>query len=214
MPEGTCTNPACDEPVYCRALCVTHYDRYRRTGSTELAPRKTLEERFWEKVNKNGPVPAEIPVLGSCWDWMGARDSAGYGRFNVSKRSRPAHRVAYELLIGPIPAGLVMDHLCRRPSCVRHVEPVTQAVNLARGNAPSVLQAHYQRLRDLAHCKRGHEFSPENTSINSKGKRVCKACAREHSARYRSDPIRREKTVEACRRWRAAQKQARLSQSG
>jgi len=84
-----------------------------------------------------------VPASGECWKWSGARMPCGYGRFQVDTvkaggRKRPsgvlAHRYAYELFVGPIPAGLTIDHLCRNTSCVNpeHLEPVTLSENTRR----------------------------------------------------------------------------------
>lgn len=89
---------------------------------------RPLEERFWEKVEKRGPD--------ECWEW-GGTVADGYGRFREGGfGSSPvrAHRVAYKLLVGPIPEGLVLDHLCENRGCVNpaHLEPVTNRENLRR----------------------------------------------------------------------------------
>lgn len=85
------------------------------------------EVRFWRLVDKTD----------SCWLWLGAQNGKGYGRFTLSGRNgwkRSAHRYAYELLVGPIAAGLDLDHLCRNRLCVNpeHLEPVTRRENLRR----------------------------------------------------------------------------------
>lgn len=90
---------------------------------------KTLAERFWPKVSKTD----------SCWLWQASLDGKGYGQINGGRtptRMMRAHRVAYELVIGPIPDGLDLDHLCRTPRCVNpdHLEPVTRRENTARGD--------------------------------------------------------------------------------
>lgn len=71
---------------------------------------------------------------GGCWLWK-FPSPRGYGSVVRDGRTRQTHRYAYELLIGPIPEGLVIDHLCRRPPCLNplHLEPVTQQVNVQRG---------------------------------------------------------------------------------
>ena len=96
-----------------------------------------LSDRFLAKVQ-------EIPEMG-CWVWTAFRDKNGYGKFNVNKRSRMAHRISYEAKFGPIPDGLVIDHLCRETSCVNpdHLRAVTTRENLmAEGSrAPAKLQA-------------------------------------------------------------------------
>jgi hypothetical protein len=87
-----------------------------------------------------------------------------------------AHRFAYELLVGPIPAGLTLDHLCLNKACVRpdHLEPVSLTVNIRRANARRT------------HCKRGHAFTPENTYLDKIGARQCRKCGAEKQARYRA----------------------------
>jgi len=109
--------------------------------------RRTLEERFWEKVERFGED--------GCWFWLGSLNALGYGQFFSGKYSSsgyaiPArsHRLAYELLIGPIPEGQLLDHLCRNPSCVNpaHLEPVSPAVNVRRGNSTKNLSLRRDSL--------------------------------------------------------------------
>lgn len=88
----------------------------------------TDEIRFWAKVDAWDGV--------ACWNWLGAKSHDGYGRFRTSgQRTRIAHRVAYEMCVGPIPAGLTLDHLCRNRRCMNpaHMEEVTRRENLLRG---------------------------------------------------------------------------------
>ena len=89
-------------------------------------------ERFWEKVDKNGP--------NGCWVWLASLGSTGYGQFEVDYKPLKAHRFAYILLVGPIPDGLELDHLCRNRPCVNpdHLEAVSHADNVQRGVGPSV----------------------------------------------------------------------------
>ena len=86
------------------------------------------------QVDKNGPLPESRPDLGPCWRWTGTRDRSGYGQMKYQGRRPGAHRVSYELFVGPVPEGLELDHLCRSPECVRpdHLEPVTHAENMRR----------------------------------------------------------------------------------
>jgi hypothetical protein len=117
-----------------------------------------------------------------CHLFTGCLSQDGYGLVGVNGRTQRAHRVVYEQAVGPIPEGHVIDHLCRVRNCVNpaHMEPVTPIENTRRGfvgfiNNPSARKTH---------CKNGHEFSPENTRIEtSKGKsqRRCLVCRRQRS---------------------------------
>ena len=129
-----------------------------------------LPVRFWAKV-RLGSTPTHRPDLGPCWEWTGARHNKGYGIFWRQGRSHYAHRIAYEILVGPIPEGLESDHLCRNHACVNllHIEPVTRSVNTLRGD-------HWQRRK--THCPQGHPYTPENTYLKPNGWRLCRACWR------------------------------------
>lgn len=112
-----------------------------------------------------------------CWLWLGAMNSDGYGTVSVNGRSSAAHRAVYEKYAGKIPAGLILDHLCRNPSCVNpgHLEPVTYKENYAR--APSVIAK-----RESQSCRRGHPWLPETTRVVPRGvrhARLCILCSRE-----------------------------------
>ena len=127
-------------------------------------PRPTPLERFWTKFQK---MPS------GCWEWQGYRDRDGYGQFNVYRRQRmQAHRYSYEMIVGPIPDGLQIDHLCRNTSCVNpaHLEPVTCQVNLLRGETFQAKNAV------KTHCPRGHEYTEDNTYRAKNGSRSCRAC--------------------------------------
>lgn len=114
-----------------------------------------------------------------CWLWQGAQNGHGYGALNVAGKQRGAHRVVYELLRGPIPTGLTLDHLCRRRHCVNpdHLEPVTIKENLRRGNGST------GRCFRKTRCKRGHAFTDENTYRPKRGGRICRACRRKPNGR-------------------------------
>lgn len=110
---------------------------------------------------------------GGCWLWDGAT-TYGYGRFRVDNRSALAHRHSYEMHVGPIPDGLVLDHLCRVKACVNpaHLEPVTQQANVRRG----IKSQH-------PYCPQRHD---PNWYIDNKGARHCRDCDRERTAARRA----------------------------
>lgn len=118
-------------------------------------PDQPVSVRFWSKVSKDGPVPECAPHLGSCWIWTAARfRSGGYGAFNPDGVTVRAHRWAYAEARGSVPDGLVLDHLCRVPACVRpdHLEAVTPTTNCRRGLRGAL----------RTHCPQGHPLSGEN----------------------------------------------------
>lgn len=117
-----------------------------------------------------------------CWEWTAAKQVGGYGVLNVAGRTTLAHRVVYELLVGPVPEGTEIDHLCRNRACVRpdHLDPVSKKVNIARGAS---LPADNARK---THCIRGHEFTPENLGKFVDGWRRCRICHAERERRYRA----------------------------
>jgi hypothetical protein len=138
--------------------------------------------RFWAKVDRNGPISERRPDLGQCWLWNSSRVDRGYGRIRLDGRQTPAHRVAYEILRGPIPAGLETDHLCQVHWCVNpdHLEMVTHEENMRRADS-----SH------KAFCIHGHALTPDNLYVY-RGKRSCRICIRERLAR--SDARRRSQS--------------------
>ena len=115
-----------------------------------------------------------------CWEWHAYLDRDGYGTFWLDGTNRRAHRVAYEIYIGPIPDGLELDHLCRNRACVRpdHLEPVTSQVNNLRGEGPAAAFAR------ATHCVKGHLLDGENLYERPGGGRRCIECGRAAARRY------------------------------
>lgn len=130
-----------------------------------------------------------------CLLWAGGLIPAGYGMIKVAGRGQMAHRVSYELNVGPIPEGLVLDHLCRVRSCIepRHLEPVTNAENLRRGT-PNRSLANSMKTR----CLRGHDLEGANLYRSPDGHRHCRVCTsaaqRRHYERNRSAILAKAKT--------------------
>ncbi|WP_280332887.1 HNH endonuclease signature motif containing protein [Nocardia wallacei] len=132
-----------------------------------------LEERIQRSI--------EIDADG-CWIWQLYRNGQGYGWITVRDVNRPAHRVAYETFVGPIPDGLELDHLCRVRACVNpaHLEPVTHAENMRRGMAPGVV------ARRTGVCQRGHALTGYNVMQRSDGHVQCRECHRAARRRYKA----------------------------
>lgn len=129
--QPTCSAEGCEKPSRALTLCVAHYSRqYRAAKGAE--PRNATPDPQ-ERIARG------IVVLNSgCWEWQGWRDREGYGYLSYCGRRMRAHRLSYEAFVGDIPAGLVIDHLCRNTSCVNpeHLEPVTNRENIKRGTSP------------------------------------------------------------------------------
>ena len=131
------------------------------------------EESFWLRVDRSNPD--------GCWPWLGEASYHGYARVTLGGVKRQAHRWAYEFLVGNVPDGLELDHLCRNRRCCKpaHLEPVTHRENIIRGDTiPST------NLRKT-HCPRGHPYDAENTRYGS-SQRLCRQCQRVHNTRYKA----------------------------
>ena len=150
----------------------------------------TLEERFWQKVNKDG--------LNGCWEWTGSLDGGGYSMMWHEGRCRRAHIVSYELAKGKVPEGLQLDHICHKPetceggiSCLHrrcinpdHLEAVTQEENTHRGHhrPQKFYELGHAFQRAKTHCPKGHEYTLENTAHRcADGSRRCKQCDRDYA---------------------------------
>lgn len=147
------------------------------------------EQRFWGKVKGVNPTTGSLRSGGrdpnaKCWEWKGHINRNGYGTFYFAhSRTRMAHRLAYELVLGPIPEGMVLDHICRKRNCVnpKHLQPVTNLENIDRGSI---------RASQRTHCSHGHPFDDNNTIIRRDGKgwsrgRLCRTCLEIHSVSLR-----------------------------
>jgi len=169
--QGECAVTGCEGRATTRGLCSKHY-KFSRVHGFLVDDRvsRSLPEAIWSHFEKqpNG-----------CWQWTGRATSAGYGCYG--KPTQLAHRLMYELVIGPIPLGHHIDHQChnRDRSCVptdclhrlcvnpSHLEAVLPIVNLQRGLSG----------RKIA-CKHGHLYDEANTYFTKAGHRMCRTCAR------------------------------------
>lgn len=119
-------------------------------------------------------IVAKVDFTGNCWIWTGSTTTYGYASVGNPGGTKRAHRLLYEICVGPIPDGLVLDHLCRIRHCVNpdHLEPVTLRQNTLRGTSLSAANAAKTQ------CRNGHPFSTANTAAVAKGRR-CRTCHRE-----------------------------------
>jgi len=143
----------------------------RMTSSKRKKPKLRAYNRFWDRVKKRHS--------NFCWDWLGLKNERGYGRFWMNGKLRKAHVVAYGWLIGRIPEGMELDHLCRNTSCVNpsHLQPVTHAENVRRGASPAA------KNQARAKCVNGHPFSGKNLYLYKGIHRHCRTCRATRSNR-------------------------------
>lgn len=155
-----------------RGWCQAHYRRWRKTGNVQAdvplrdgSVTAPIEHRLESMLDKSGDH----------WMFTGATDRAGYGLIWDSRRGNNsrAHRIAFELWVGPIPDGCDVHHVCETPGCCRpdHLEA-----------KPSF--KHNSDHHTKTHCVHGHEYTPENTR-QRRGQKVCRTCERDANLRYR-----------------------------
>lgn len=159
-----------------------------------------LPMRFWSKVRVSA---------NGCWHWTGTRNPDNYGHMSVDSRLLGVHRIAYDQLVGPIPADMQVDHQCHNRSdcaggrscehraCVNpaHLELATRNQNQQRSR-----NTWSGSAATRTHCVHGHEYTPENTIINRRG-RTCRACAYARVTAYEQTERGREVRLATKRRY-------------
>lgn len=195
--DARCYGDGCTEPPRSKGLCELHYDRFRATGDPDVVLRdvRPAAERW-----KDYYTATDLGYKTPCWPWTGRISVYGYGRIKNRRnhggvQDPMAHRFVYEQVVGPIPEGMTLDHLCHNADqscndgtgcihrrCVNpdHLEPATRRANTFSGRTPAAANAA------KTHCKWGHEFTPENTGVEKSGKRYCRACGARRQAEYRA----------------------------
>lgn len=177
-----CSVEGCKNLHRSGGLCLKHDQRMRRHGSmAEPATGPSFPERFWAKVNKNGPVHCELKT--PCWLWTAYTGAAGYGRFGRQN----AHRVSFLLTHGALTPGLEIDHICRVRNCVNpeHLQELTHQANVDRclrvKNAESRDKYKTSKTSPKGHCPRGHAYD----LVRKDGVRICRVCKNETNRLYR-----------------------------
>lgn len=165
----TCTYPGCNQKYAAKGLCNTHWAQQRRHGVLHpIVTHETEEGRWCRQVKKSSDPDG-------CWYFQGngrgsgkgAADGKGYGQFWYGNKRWMAHRYAYEKYVGPIPAGMQVDHTCRNTKCVNpaHLEIVTQHENMRRLRSHRNLTARVVVLEDFL-----RQLGYDPTSINGNSK--------------------------------------------
>lgn len=185
MPRHKSTSPGPNPSGLCQCGCgqPTKIARCsdKRYGSVIGQPcsyinghHRRLSYLEWKEEDRGYVTP--------CWIWQRGKSSNGYGTaMGQSGKTTTAHRVIYERVVGPVPKGLVLDHLCRQKDCVNpsHTEPVTDKENIERGVMPAML-AHKNGT-----CLRGHPLTGKNLHIFPNGRRSCRVCLDAENQRTR-----------------------------
>lgn len=142
---------------------------------------KTLESRFWGKVEKTS----------RCWNWKGCKDKNGYGSIFVKSpnKTMSVHRLSFKLANGFLPRKLDVCHTCDNPGCVN---PKHLWVGTAKENIQDCIKKkrfsdhHGKYLKERTHCPKKHLYDKENTYVRKTGGRACRACHRQRTRERRS----------------------------
>ena len=139
---------------------------------------------FWDRVDMT-------PNTTFCWLWRGRIEQDGYGSTSIQGKTQRAHRAVYEQIIGAVPRGLVLDHLCRNRACVNplHLEPVTTRENVLRGSGLAAKNAK------RTHCKKGHMLTRSGGRTKQRYCAICKTEWSRNKARALGKPFKRAWTL-------------------
>ncbi len=149
---------------------------------------------------QSNPIGYVIQESG-CWDWVGGKDSGGYGQLYdpITGRTVGAHRWIYEQEHGPIPEGYQCHHICADRACVNptHIELCASSREHFERDQPwqNAQRRAADRERAKTHCPRGHPYSGDNLYVGPNGYRVCRMCQRIADRKYRHTRLRREREV-------------------
>lgn len=139
--------------------------------STDIIDRESMPHfRFWAKVERTD----------GCWEWTAAKDTNGYGVFWLDGKQQQAHRVAYEMLVGPIPDGMQIDHICANRLCVRHLRVCSPWENTHAEHTSTTAKINAAKT----HCPHGHPYSGDNLYVYN-GRRECRECRRNRNRECR-----------------------------
>lgn len=143
-----------------------------------------------------------------CWEWQGFRHKKGYGDMSYRCKNWRVHRLAYHLFHGPIPKGMVICHTCDNRPCCNPLHLFLGTFDINNKDMAAKGRCKYSAA-SWPRCKHGHEFTPENTRIDSRGFRQCKECQKIRQAQEREDG----RAVERSRRYRERKKAQMQHQS-
>lgn len=182
----SCLIENCKNRYLAKGFCRFHYDQDKNHGSP-LAHLPTpihlltTEDRFWSKVNKDGPSHYD---LNPCWLWLGSKNDSGYGILRINRKTISTHRYSYIIHKGFIPLGMKVCHSCDIPVCVNpdHLWLGTDADN-AKDKALKGRAMNVNTFK--THCPQNHEYNEANTYISPSGGRKCRECNRLRAISWR-----------------------------
>lgn len=149
-------------------------DRERNLARRKRRVSISIEDRFWAKVDKQQGLGPN----GDCWEWIGGKTGAGYGALCVNGKTIGSHIVSATIAGYSIKSGQVIRHSCDNPICVN---PSHLTIGTQKDNILDKIQRGRDFNASKTHCKHGHEFTEENTRLDKRNQRVCRACQRRYN---------------------------------